>query len=170
MGTASYYPFGLYALSTNYANALGIRKVKLKEVSPLLRGGRVENHLGKTTLSSASRDSNLDLSVLSSQAQHDQRVSQLRHRGGNALDKRKIISPNPRVRTETRVHRPQRTKPTPVPIPFLRGISEERGGEVTTSGGQGACAYYYYPNNNDHPSHPLCVYVNHSPFNHSRLH
>nr|CAD7426840.1 unnamed protein product [Timema monikensis] len=47
--TASYYPFGLYALSTNYANGLGIRKVKLEEVNPYLRGGRVENHLGKTT-------------------------------------------------------------------------------------------------------------------------
>nr|CAD7569732.1 unnamed protein product [Timema californicum] len=46
---ASYYPFGLYALSTSYANGLGIGKVKLEEVNPHLRGGRVENHLGKTT-------------------------------------------------------------------------------------------------------------------------
>nr|CAD7411601.1 unnamed protein product [Timema poppensis] len=61
--TASYYPFGLYALSTNYANGLGIGKVELEEVNPHLRGGigkveleevnphlrggRVENHLGK---------------------------------------------------------------------------------------------------------------------------
>nr|CAD7402284.1 unnamed protein product [Timema poppensis] len=30
-GTASYYPFGLYALSTNYANGLGIGKVELEE-------------------------------------------------------------------------------------------------------------------------------------------
>nr|CAD7427920.1 unnamed protein product [Timema monikensis] len=47
--TASYYPFGLYALSTNYANGLGIGKVELEEVNPHLRGGRVETHLGKTT-------------------------------------------------------------------------------------------------------------------------
>nr|CAD7257662.1 unnamed protein product [Timema shepardi] len=46
-----------------------------------LRGGSVENHLGKATLSSTDRDLNLDL-VLSSRAQHDKRVSQLRHRGG----------------------------------------------------------------------------------------
>nr|CAD7428593.1 unnamed protein product [Timema monikensis] len=82
LGTASYYPFGLYALSTNYANGLGIGKVELEEVNPHLRGGRVENHLGKTTLSSPDRDSNLDLPVLSSRAQNDKRVSHLRHRGG----------------------------------------------------------------------------------------
>nr|CAD7424058.1 unnamed protein product [Timema monikensis] len=52
------------------------------EVNPHLRGGRVENHLGKTTPSSPDRDSNLDLPALSSRAQHDKRVSQLRHRGG----------------------------------------------------------------------------------------
>nr|CAD7431153.1 unnamed protein product [Timema monikensis] len=80
--TASYYPFGLYALSTNYANGLRIGKVELEEVNPHLRGGRVENHLGKTTPSSPDRDSNLDLPVLSSRAQHNKRVSQLRHRGG----------------------------------------------------------------------------------------
>nr|CAD7571224.1 unnamed protein product [Timema californicum] len=49
-------------------------KVKLKEVNPHLRGGRVENHLGKTTPSSPDRDSNLDLPVLSSQAQYDKRM------------------------------------------------------------------------------------------------
>nr|CAD7427680.1 unnamed protein product [Timema monikensis] len=64
------------------ATEAGIRKVELEEVNPHLRGGRVENHLGKTTPSSPNRDSNLDLPVLSSRAQHDERVSQLRHRGG----------------------------------------------------------------------------------------
>nr|CAD7201151.1 unnamed protein product [Timema douglasi] len=49
----------------------GIGKVELEEMNPHLREGRVENHLGKTTLSSPNRDSNLDLPVLSSQAQHD---------------------------------------------------------------------------------------------------
>nr|CAD7267263.1 unnamed protein product [Timema shepardi] len=48
--------------------------VKLEEVNPHLRGGRVENHLGKTTPSSPNRDSNhLDLPILSSQDQHDKR-------------------------------------------------------------------------------------------------
>nr|CAD7394636.1 unnamed protein product [Timema cristinae] len=79
--TASYYPFGFYALSANYDNGLGIGKVELEEVNPHLRGGRGENHLGKTTPSSPDRDSNLNLPVLSSRAQHDKRVSQLRHRG-----------------------------------------------------------------------------------------
>nr|CAD7264346.1 unnamed protein product [Timema shepardi] len=41
-------------------------KVELEEVNPHLRGRRVENHLGKTTPSSADQDSNLDLPVLSS--------------------------------------------------------------------------------------------------------
>ncbi|CAG2053116.1 unnamed protein product [Timema podura] len=54
----------------------------MEEVNPHLRGGRVENHLGKTTPSSPDRDSNLDLPVLGGRAQHDWRVSQLRHRGG----------------------------------------------------------------------------------------
>nr|CAD7404377.1 unnamed protein product [Timema cristinae] len=56
--------------------------VELEEENPHLRGGRVENHLGKTTPSSPDRDSNLDLPVLCGRAQHDKRVSQLRHRGG----------------------------------------------------------------------------------------
>nr|CAD7261718.1 unnamed protein product [Timema shepardi] len=60
----------------------GIGKIELEEVNPHLRGGRVENHLGKTTLSSPERDSNLDLPVLSSRALHDKRIGQLRHRGG----------------------------------------------------------------------------------------
>nr|CAD7197734.1 unnamed protein product [Timema douglasi] len=59
-----------------------IGEVELEEVKPHLRGGRAENHLGKTTPSSPDLDSNLDLPVLSSRAQHDKRVSQLRHRGG----------------------------------------------------------------------------------------
>nr|CAD7205367.1 unnamed protein product [Timema douglasi] len=61
----------------------GIGKVELEEVNSHLRGRRVENHLGKTTPNSPDRDSNLDLPVLSSRAQHDKRVSQLRHRGGS---------------------------------------------------------------------------------------
>nr|CAD7573018.1 unnamed protein product [Timema californicum] len=82
MSITSYYPFGLYALGTNYANGLGIGKVELEGVNPHLRVGRVENHLGKTISNSPDRDSNLDLPVLNSRAKHDSRVSQLRHRGG----------------------------------------------------------------------------------------
>nr|CAD7570419.1 unnamed protein product [Timema californicum] len=48
---------------------------------PTLLGRRVENHLGKTNPSSRDPDSNLDLPVLSSRAQHDTRVSQPRHLG-----------------------------------------------------------------------------------------
>nr|CAD7196089.1 unnamed protein product [Timema douglasi] len=51
-----------------------------QEGNPHLREGRVENNLEKTTPSSPDRDSNPDLPVLSSRAQHDKRVSQLRHR------------------------------------------------------------------------------------------
>nr|CAD7572908.1 unnamed protein product [Timema californicum] len=57
---------------TNYR----LLKVELEEVNPHLRGGRVENHLRKTTLRTPDRDSNLDLPVLSSRAaQHDKRTS-----------------------------------------------------------------------------------------------
>nr|CAD7393296.1 unnamed protein product [Timema cristinae] len=42
-------PVRVIRLRTNYTNGLGIGKVELKEVNPHLRGGRVENHLGKTT-------------------------------------------------------------------------------------------------------------------------
>ncbi|CAG2054446.1 unnamed protein product [Timema podura] len=48
-------------------------RLNLEEVNPHLRGGRVENHLGKTTPSSPDRDSNLDLPVLGGLAQHDWR-------------------------------------------------------------------------------------------------
>ncbi|CAG2056620.1 unnamed protein product [Timema podura] len=46
------------------------RRLNLEEVSPHLRGGSVKKHLGKTTPSSADRDSNLDSPVLCSLAQH----------------------------------------------------------------------------------------------------
>nr|CAD7569079.1 unnamed protein product [Timema californicum] len=69
-----------------------IGKVELEEVNPHLRGGRVENHLGKTTPGSPNRDSNLDFPVLSSQAQHDKRVSQLRHRGGHVTAQEQEIT------------------------------------------------------------------------------
>nr|CAD7404464.1 unnamed protein product [Timema poppensis] len=59
--------------------------VIMKEVNPHLRGGKMENHLGKNHPSSPDRDSNLDLPVLSSRAQHDKSVSQIRHRGGSGL-------------------------------------------------------------------------------------
>nr|CAD7610387.1 unnamed protein product [Timema genevievae] len=46
-------------------------RLNIEEVNPHLRGGRVENHLGKTPSSSPDRDSNLDLPVLGSRTQHD---------------------------------------------------------------------------------------------------
>nr|CAD7599389.1 unnamed protein product [Timema genevievae] len=61
------------------------------EVNPHLRGVRVENHLGNTTSSSPDRDSNLDLPVLGGLAQHDRRVSQLRHRANRILRKVKFL-------------------------------------------------------------------------------
>nr|CAD7263458.1 unnamed protein product [Timema shepardi] len=68
------------------AESLELEKLfQCEEVNPHLRGERMENHLGKTAHSSLDRDSNLDLPVLSSLAQHDKRVSQLRHRGILAL-------------------------------------------------------------------------------------
>nr|CAD7398712.1 unnamed protein product [Timema poppensis] len=48
-------------------------EVELEEMNLHLRGGRVENHLGKTTPSAPDRDSNLDLPVLGGRAQHDKR-------------------------------------------------------------------------------------------------
>ncbi|CAG2053561.1 unnamed protein product [Timema podura] len=45
------------------------------EVNPHFLGERVENHLGKTTPSSPNQDSNLDLTVLGSLAQHDHTTS-----------------------------------------------------------------------------------------------
>nr|CAD7604288.1 unnamed protein product [Timema genevievae] len=71
-------------------------RLNVEEVNPHLRGGRVENHLGKTTPSSPDRDSNLDLPVLEGLAQHDWRVSQLRHRGGieNFTEKQHILPHN----------------------------------------------------------------------------
>nr|CAD7265016.1 unnamed protein product [Timema shepardi] len=82
-----------------YAEPYYLQKhVELEEVYPHLRGGRVENHLGKTTPSSPDRNSNLDLPVLSSRAQHDKRVSQLRHRG------RKRALRHAHARTSSSVH------------------------------------------------------------------
>nr|CAD7257967.1 unnamed protein product [Timema shepardi] len=47
----------------NYATEAGIGKVELEVVNPHLRGGRVENHLGKTAPSSPDRDSNISPSL-----------------------------------------------------------------------------------------------------------
>ncbi|CAG2055823.1 unnamed protein product [Timema podura] len=53
------------------ADGKELGRLNLEEVNPHLRGGKVENHLGKTTPSSPDRDSNLDLPVLGGRAQHD---------------------------------------------------------------------------------------------------
>nr|CAD7200031.1 unnamed protein product [Timema douglasi] len=76
VATAVVGPGGL-AIARPVATAIAGVQVGLEEVNPHLRGGRVENHLGKTTPSSPDRDSNLDLPVLSSRAaQHDKRVNE----------------------------------------------------------------------------------------------
>nr|CAD7392365.1 unnamed protein product [Timema cristinae] len=62
---------------TYYVAATGSQTVELDKVKPHLRGGRVEIHLGKTTPSSPNRDSNLDLPVLSSRAQHRSQTVEL---------------------------------------------------------------------------------------------
>nr|CAD7393815.1 unnamed protein product [Timema cristinae] len=77
-------PYTSTFMSVSIRQGSRIGKVELEEVNSYLRGGGVENHLGKTTPSSPDRDSNLNLPVLSRRAQHDKRVSQLRHRGGTA--------------------------------------------------------------------------------------
>nr|CAD7265233.1 unnamed protein product [Timema shepardi] len=46
-------------------------RLNLEEVNLHLRGGRVENHSGKTTPSSPERDSSLDLPILGSLAHHE---------------------------------------------------------------------------------------------------
>nr|CAD7264436.1 unnamed protein product [Timema shepardi] len=71
--------------SANYATEAGIGMAELEEVNPHLRGGRVENHLGKPTPSSPDRDSNLDLPVLSSRAQHDKRQNEVSKRTSTSL-------------------------------------------------------------------------------------
>nr|CAD7595568.1 unnamed protein product [Timema genevievae] len=80
--SAAYLTFGEFCIFATELKRCYERGLNLEEVNPHLRGGRVENHLGKTTPSSPDRDSNLDLPVLSGLTQHDWRVSQLRHRGG----------------------------------------------------------------------------------------
>nr|CAD7260754.1 unnamed protein product [Timema shepardi] len=64
----------LQLLQASISSAKDNDKVGLEEMNPHLRGGRVENHLEKTTPSSPDRDSNLDLPVLSGRAHHDKRV------------------------------------------------------------------------------------------------
>ncbi|CAG2060005.1 unnamed protein product, partial [Timema podura] len=44
----------------------GLHFMKYEKVYPHLYGGRMENHLGKTTISTPDQDSNLDLSVIGS--------------------------------------------------------------------------------------------------------
>nr|CAD7440227.1 unnamed protein product [Timema bartmani] len=51
--------------------SIELGRLNLEEFTSHLRGGRVENHLVKTTPSSPNRDSNLDLPILGSLSQHD---------------------------------------------------------------------------------------------------
>ncbi|CAG2060322.1 unnamed protein product, partial [Timema podura] len=55
-------------------DARELRRLNLEEEKPHLSEGRLENHLVKTLPNSPNRDSNLDLPVLSSLAQHETSV------------------------------------------------------------------------------------------------
>nr|CAD7256964.1 unnamed protein product [Timema shepardi] len=74
---------------------IGIGKVELEEVNPHLRGGRVENHLGKTPTSSPDRDSNLDLPILSSRSQHDKRTRRSRTNVASVTTPNPFQTPSP---------------------------------------------------------------------------
>nr|CAD7569090.1 unnamed protein product [Timema californicum] len=68
-------PSSVVQLNTTNALANYATEVELEEVNPHLLGWRVENHLGKNTLSSPDRDLNLDLPILSSRARHDKHLA-----------------------------------------------------------------------------------------------
>nr|CAD7428779.1 unnamed protein product [Timema monikensis] len=57
--------------STNIEECACSARYFIEEVNPHLRGGEVESYLGKPTPSSPKQDSNLNLPVLSSKAQHE---------------------------------------------------------------------------------------------------
>nr|CAD7443325.1 unnamed protein product [Timema bartmani] len=90
----------------NTTGALANYATEAEEVNPHLRRGRVENHLRKTTPSSPDRDSNLDLPVLGDLAQHDWRVSQLRHRGGSRKCTRIYVKGQWKTILEKKLHPP----------------------------------------------------------------
>nr|CAD7577803.1 unnamed protein product [Timema californicum] len=71
------------AESVNASASVFLGMVELEEVNPHLRGGRVENHLGKTTPSSPDRDLDLDLPVLGSRAQHGKRLANYASEAGS---------------------------------------------------------------------------------------
>ncbi|CAG2062073.1 unnamed protein product [Timema podura] len=64
----------LYMFQELYNKTMELVRFSIEEVDPHLRGGRVENHLGKNTTSSPEQDSNLDLPILGSLAQHETSV------------------------------------------------------------------------------------------------
>nr|CAD7445722.1 unnamed protein product [Timema bartmani] len=60
-----------YKLPSEFHHIAGLGRLYLEEVYPHLYGGRVENHSGKTTLSTSDQDSNLDLLVIGSIVYHE---------------------------------------------------------------------------------------------------
>uniref|UniRef100_A0A7R9FHM4 oleoyl-[acyl-carrier-protein] hydrolase n=1 Tax=Timema tahoe TaxID=61484 RepID=A0A7R9FHM4_9NEOP len=70
LGKGDQLQFNLISRLLNMETNKELGRLNLEEVNPHLRGGRVENHLGKTTPSSPDRDSNLDLPVLGGLTQH----------------------------------------------------------------------------------------------------
>nr|CAD7445922.1 unnamed protein product [Timema bartmani] len=91
----------------------GLGRLNLAEVNPHLRGGRVENHLGKTTLSSPDRDSNLDLPVLGGRAQHDWREVWTRYIIRHTKGQSRRLPSTGDEKNKTRL---QNSNPTQAPI------------------------------------------------------
>nr|CAD7427891.1 unnamed protein product [Timema monikensis] len=96
---SSMEPFRVMTSSLN--RFIGIGKVELDEVNPHLRGGRVENHLGKATPVHPTEIRTSIFPVLSSRAQHDKRWKQgvLQFRSANtraatAASIRRLLQPN----------------------------------------------------------------------------
>nr|CAD7577008.1 unnamed protein product [Timema californicum] len=109
----------------NYTEAIrGIGKVELEEVNPHLRGGRVENHLGKTTPSSPDRDSNLDLPILSSRAQHDKRERDSIKIIPSGEEIKRILRDIKRRHGDNRIVQYPRTKQDPV-LNYLSSLSSD---------------------------------------------
>nr|CAD7567629.1 unnamed protein product [Timema californicum] len=126
---------------------VGLGKIELGEVNPHLRGGRVENHLGKTTPSSPDRDLNLDLPVLSSRASTRQAhghatltLSQSMFDGHNilalrCLKKHRVLLPVRVIRTYANVYKSlpgPRIEPRPPAqksdtLPLDRQVEEDSG-------------------------------------------
>nr|CAD7449207.1 unnamed protein product [Timema bartmani] len=97
-----FLPVRVIRLSTSYTNGLGIGKIEFRRSEPAFAWRESGKPFRKNHPSSPDRDSNLNFPVLGSLAQHDWRVSQLRHRGGPCPIEPRLQT-NPRVWLKERV-------------------------------------------------------------------